>query len=145
MTIESAFSAQVLELDCARQTENITATLRNLVSRTFKRRGLVVALSGGIDSSVVGALCVRALGKDRVLGLLMPEKDSAPETLLLSRLIAERLQIKTAHEDITGILEAVGCYRRRDAAIKSVIAEYGPEYKCKIVLPSVTENDKYRL
>jgi len=105
----------------------------------------VVALSGGIDSSVVGALCVRALGQDRVFGLHMPEKDSAAETLQLSTLVADHLQIRTAYEDITEILQAVGCYRRRDEAIKSVIDEYQPDYKCKIVLPSVIEDDKYRI
>jgi len=145
MSNAKSFSPEVLELDYARETEKITSAIKRLISRTFKRRGVVVALSGGIDSSVVGALCVQALGKDRVFGLLMPEKDSAAETLSLSRLIAEHLDIQTAHEDITDILEAVGCYRRRDEAIKSVIDDYQPDYKCKIVLPSVIEDDKYRI
>ena len=145
MSNAKTFSPEVLELDYARATEKITTALKSIISRTFKRRGIVVALSGGIDSSVVGALCVRALGKDRVFGLLMPEKDSAAETLPLSRLITEHLDIQTAHEDITDILQAVGCYRRRDEAIKSVIDEYQPDYKCKIVLPSVIEDDKYRI
>ena len=145
MSNAKSFSPKVLELDYARETEKITTAIKGLISRTFKRRGVVVAFSGGIDSSVVGALCERALGKDRVFGLLMPEKDSAAETLSLSRLIAEHLDIQTAHEDITDILEAVGCYRRRDEAIKSVIDEYRPDYKCKIVLPSVIDDDKYRI
>jgi len=145
MTAETPFSAKMLELDCAKETEAITQLLRELILKRFKKRGAVVALSGGIDSSVVGALCVRALGKERVLGLLMPEKDSAEETLELSRLIADHLEISTVHEDITAILEAVGCYRRRDEAIRSVIPEYGPDFKCKIVLPSITEDSKYRL
>ncbi len=145
MTASPTFSAELLNLDWARETQNISAALRSLVSRTFKRRGAVVALSGGIDSSVVAALCVRALGKERVFGLLMPEKDSSAETLQLSRLIADHLEIPTTHEDITGILETLGCYRRRDEAIKSVIAEYGPDYKCKIVLPGVIDDDKYRI
>jgi len=132
MTAETPFSAKMLELDCAKETEAITQLLRELILKRFKKRGAVVALSGGIDSSVVGALCVRALGKERVLGLLMPEKDSAEETLELSRLIADHLEISTVHEDITAILEAVGCYRRRDEAIRSVIPEYGPDFKCKI-------------
>jgi len=144
MTAESSFSADVLRLDCAKETEKIVTGLRQVL-RQFKRRGLVVALSGGIDSSVVGALCVRALGKDKVLGLLMPERDSSPDTLRLSRLIVEHLEIPVVTEDITSILEAVGCYRRRDEAIKSVIGEYGPDYKCKIVLPSVMDDDRYRI
>ncbi|MCP4712446.1 MAG: NAD(+) synthase [Planctomycetes bacterium] len=145
MNIAKSFSPEVLDIDYAQETEKITSALKRIVARTFKRRGVVVALSGGIDSSVVCALCVRALGKDRVFGLHMPEKDSAEETLQLSTLIADHLQIQTAHEDITEILNAVGCYRRRDEAIKTVIPEYQPDYKCKIVLPSVIDDDQYRI
>ncbi|MFH1718753.1 MAG: NAD(+) synthase [Planctomycetota bacterium] len=139
------FSIDTLRLDCHREAEKIANVLREVVLKRFKKRGVVVALSGGIDSSVVGALCVRAFGKERVFGLLMPEKDSARETLELSRLISDHLEIATACEDITGILESVGCYRRRDEAIKSVVPEYGPGFKCKIVLPSVLEDERYRI
>jgi NAD+ synthase len=139
------FSIDLLELDCAEEAERSIKVLREIVLKRFKKRGVVVALSGGIDSSVVGALCVRAFGKEHVLGLLMPERDSSPDTLRLSSLIAESLEIQTVHEDITSILDAVGCYRRRDEAIRSVIPEYEPEYKCKIVLPGVLDDDKYRI
>jgi len=139
------FSIDMLRLDCAAEAEKIIDVLREVVLRRFKKRGVVVALSGGIDSSVVGALCVRAFGKERVFGLLMPEKDSARETLELSRLISDHLEIPTTCEDITGILESLGCYRRRDEAIKSVVSEYGPGFKCKIVLPSVLADERYRI
>jgi NAD+ synthase len=135
----------MLKLDCDKEVQKITDTIRKVVLKQFKKRGAVVALSGGIDSSVVGALCVRSLGKERILGLLMPERDSAPQTQELGQLISEHLGISTVHEDITTILDAVGCYRRRDEAIKRVIPEYGPSYKCKIVLPSVTDDDRYRI
>ena len=142
---DTVFSIDALELDCAEETEKTTKVLREVVLKRFKKKGVVVALSGGIDSSVVGALCVRAFGKERVFGLLMPETDSAPETLQLSRLICDHLGIEAVHEDITGILDAVGCYRRHDEAIKSVVPEYGPGYKCKIVLPSVLDDERYRI
>ena len=145
MANKALFSAEVLKLDCAKETEKTTRTLRNVLFKRFKKRGVVVALSGGIDSSVVGALCVRALGKEHVLGLLLPEKESSPDTLRLSRLLTEHLEIPTVCEDITSVLEAVGCYKRRDEAIKSVIPEYGPGYKCKIVLPSVLDDKRYRI
>jgi len=106
---------------------------------------VVVALSGGIDSSVVGALCVRALGAERVFGLLLPEKDSSPETLRLSRLIVDHLGIEAEHHDITEMLETVGCYRYRDEAIRSVIPEYDGGYKCKIVLPSLLAGEHLRV
>jgi NAD+ synthase len=75
----------------------------------------------------------------------MPERDSASQTQELGHLISEHLDISTVREDITTILDAVGCYQRRDEAIKKVIPEYGPGYKCKIVLPNVTDNDRYRI
>jgi len=139
------FSLKSLELDCSRQTEAIVEVLREQVLRRFKKRGAVVALSGGIDSSVVGALCVRAFGKERVLGLLMPEKDSSAETLRLSSLVSDHLGVPTVLEDISHILDVVGCYRRRDEAIRSVVPDYGPGFKCKIVLPGVCEDERYRI
>ena len=145
MLKRKTFSKDALKLDFDRETEKITQALRDVVLKRFKKRGAVVALSGGIDSSVVGALCVRALGQAHVLGLLMPEKDSAPETLGLSTLISEHLGIETVCEDISGILEAVSCYRHRDEAIRSVIPEYKPGYKSKIVLPGVMDDDTYRI
>jgi len=143
-TATKIFSADALKIDCAKETERITGWLNDYLKQ-YKKRGFVVALSGGIDSSVVGALCVRAVGKDRVLGLSMPEKDSSGDTLRLSRLIADSLGIEKAAEDITPVLEAVGCYRRRDEAIQTVIPEYDSSYKCKIVLPGVLDDEKYRV
>jgi NAD+ synthase len=136
------FSSHVLELDCAAETEKIVSRMRAIVKQ-FRRRGLIVALSGGIDSSVTAALCVRAVGKDKVFGLHMPEQDSAEETLTLSQAISSHYGFDSAVEDITHILEAVGCYRRRDDAIRAVIPAYGPGWKNKIVLPNVVENKGY--
>ncbi len=118
-----SFSTDLLKLDPARETEKIGASMRETVLRVFKKKGVVVALSGGIDSSVVAALSVRALGRERVLGLLMPERDSSPETLTLSRQLVSHLGIEAVHEDITAILDAVECYRRRDEAIRLVVPE----------------------
>lgn len=145
MNNENADLTEALHLDCAEAAEKMTAQLKHLVSRVFRRQGVIVALSGGIDSSVVAALSVRALGKERVFGLLMPEKDSAPETLRLSRLIADALGIESHYEDITPVLEAVGCYRWRNDAIRSVIPEFTDDSKCKIVLPPVTDDDRLRI
>ena len=139
------FSTDLLKLDCAHEAERIGATIREHILRRFKKKGVVVALSGGIDSSVVAGLCAAALGKEKVLGLLMPERDSSADTLPLSRQIADFLGIHALCEDISGILETVGCYRRRDEAIKGVVPGYGPGWKSKIVLPNVLNDDKYRL
>ena len=140
-----AFSPDVLDIDLAAETDRISAAIREQVFDRLKRRGAVVGLSGGIDSSLVGALCARALGPDRVRGLLMPERDSADETLALSRSVAEAFSIPTEHEPITEILASLQCYSRRDEAIRSVVPEYGDDHKAKIVLPSAVDKAAYNI
>ncbi len=127
------------------ETDRICGTLREQVLHRLRRKGAVLGLSGGIDSSVCAALCARALGRERVLGLFMPERDSSPESLELGRLLAESLGIAAIVEDVTEVLEAAGCYRRRDEAIQSVVPEYGPGWKSKIVLPELSESTPYRV
>jgi NAD+ synthase len=139
----SAPSSDLLRIDCAREVERISAAMRDLVCKKFKRRGAVVGVSGGIDSSVVAALCAHALGKDHVVALFMPETESAGETLALSKLLAESLGIKSVLEDITPILTGAGCYRRRDEAIRTVVPEYDERYKSKIVLPDLLATDSF--
>ena len=134
----------VLRLDLKQAADSIAARMHEIVVGTCKRRGVVVGLSGGIDSSVTAGLAVRALGKQHVLGLLMPETDSAGETLGLSQSVAKALGIETVHEDITPILKAARCYERRDEAIRKVCPGFGPGWKSKIVLPGVLDSDAIR-
>jgi len=143
--VAEAFGPHVLRLpDPEASIEAIAAGMRREV-RAFRRKGGVLGLSGGIDSSVVAALAARAFGPKNVLGVLMPEADSSADTLMLSRLAAESAGIGTVLEEITPILDAVGCYRRRDEAFKRVIPDYGPGWKAKIVLPSVIDSDAFRI
>lgn len=126
--------------------EAIVDAMRTEV-RGFRRRGGVLGLSGGVDSSVVAGLAARAFGPDKVVGLLMPESDSAGsgDSLRLGRGAADAFGITTITEDVTPILEGAGCYRRRDEAIRRVIPDYGPGWTSKLVLPSVVDSDAYRL
>jgi NAD+ synthase len=135
------FSAEVLRLDPERETARICSKIRELMLTQVKRRGMVVALSGGIDSSVTAALVVRALGKERVFGLEMPERHSAEETLKLSGALATSLGIKTVKENISGILESVGCYRRYDEAVRMVVPQYGEGWKSKIAISGTVEGN----
>jgi len=130
------FSARALEIDATKVADQIEAGIREGVYSQLKRKGVVLGLSGGIDSSVAAALCVRALGSERVLGLFMPEAESSPDSARLAHLLADLLQIRTVLEDISPILKAAGCYQRRDDAIRKVVPEYNDGHKCKIVLPS---------
>jgi len=137
------FSKEALVLDAAAEVERIVAGIR-AGARRFKRRGAIVAMSGGIDSSVVGALCVKALGPKRVFGLSLPEQESSTVTPGLSDTIISHLEIDSVTVNITPMLEAFGCYSTRIDAVREVIPEFTDEWKFKIVLPPVTESDAYR-
>jgi NAD+ synthase len=124
-----------LRLDPAAEVDAITAWLRAQVFDALGRRGAVVAISGGIDSAVCAGLAARAFGPDRVFGLLLPERDSSPESEALGREWAQTLGIPHEVEDVTATLEAAGCYARRDAAVRRVVPEYGPGWRFSIGLP----------
>jgi len=127
--------ANDLHLNPAEETERIAATLRQQLGESLNRRGLVVGMSGGIDSSVCAALAVRAVGAAHVFGLLMPEQDSDQSSLGLAARWADALGISYAIEEITEILVAVGCYRRRNAAIRRVVPDFQDNWRFKVVLP----------
>ena len=133
------FDKRVLKLDPAAEAARIANTLSEQILALFRRRGAVVGISGGVDSAVVAALSVRALGRNRVLGLLMPERDCSPDALRLGQLVADRLGIKTLVEDIGPSLDALGCYHRQAEAIRRVVPQYDERWKCKLVLPSILE------
>jgi NAD+ synthase len=130
------FDRNILDIDAKAESERIVAALR-LAMRQFRKQGAVVGISGGIDSSVVLALCVRAFGPERVTALMLPERDSDPESERLARLVAAQHGIEPLREEITPVLEGFGCYRRRDEAVRRLFPEYDAArgYKLKIVLP----------
>jgi len=138
MADQHPFSPRVLEIDCARACDEIAARIRALLKDHLHRRGLVIGISGGIDSSVTAALCVEAVGRERTLGLQMPERHSADETLGLSELIADHLAIARLPIEITGVLEAVGYYEKYDQAVRSALPAYGPGWRSKIVASDAT-------
>jgi NAD+ synthase len=142
ITTRLIFSRGVLELDVARVADDIASAIREQVLGTSKRRGAVVGMSGGIDSSVVAALCARALGPERVFGLLMPERDSSGDALRLGTLLANHLGIPLAVEDIAPALEGLGCYARQLEAIRMVVPEYGDGWRCKLTLPPLLEGER---
>ena len=135
MPTRSPASVDLLHIDPAAVTAQIVDVLRREVGETLKRRGLVVGISGGVDSSVCAALAARAFGAERVFALMMPERDSEPESLMLARELAEGLGIEYVVEEITPILEGCGCYRRRNEAIRRVVPGFADDWACKVVLP----------
>jgi NAD+ synthase len=139
------FSKDVLQIDARAETERIVQAIREQVQGVLRRRGAVVGMSGGIDSSVVAALCASALGPGRVLGLLMPERDSSGDALRLGKALAEHLGIEYRVEEIGPSLAALGCYARQDEAIRTVFPRYGEGWKCKLTLPPLLESDRLNI
>jgi NAD+ synthase len=126
-----------LGIDPVLETERITAMLEQTIYHDMARKGAVLGISGGVDSSVVLALCVRALGPNRVTALMLPERESSPESLELARQVANLYGVDPILEDITAALEGAGCYQRRDQGVKRLFPEYDASlgYKVKIHLP----------
>lgn len=136
-----AFCRDVLNIDPKVATEKICKVISSQI-QGFRKKGAVVAISGGIDSSVTAALCVRAMGADRVLGLLLPERESASESLELGKLLASHLGIKSIVENIRPLLEAAGCYHRRDEAIRRQIPAYDESWRCKLAFSNRLEENQ---
>lgn len=123
-----------LEFDSAEAVNRITRFMREVVSTNLMRKGFVVAVSGGIDSSVCAALSAHALGREKVFALILPEQDSSPRSKELGIQLCEHLGILYEVKDIASTLEEIGCYRWRDNAIRSVFPDYGAGWKSKIVI-----------
>jgi NAD+ synthase len=141
----AGFSADNLRLDGAAAVASISAGIRDHVLRRLRRRGAVIGLSGGIDSSVTAALCVAALGSTNVVAVLMPERDSDPDSLRLGRLVADTYGIRHVVEDIAPTLAAAGCYLRRDSAIRELFPDFGADWGCKVVLSNALQGNRYNL
>lgn len=137
----------VLDIDYQQEADNICERLRQITARQLHRRGLVVAISGGIDSSVSCALAVRALGPDRVFTLILPEQDSSDDSAARANILAAHLGVRTETVDIAPTLDAIGCYRARDAAVRNALPEYTEGWKFKIVIDGGTEGriNRFRL
>lgn len=126
--------ASLLSYDMAAEVEKISTRIRLQLREQLRKRGLIIAMSGGIDSSVCAALAVKAVGKDKVFAILMPERDSSSESVVKGKLLAEFLGVNYIVEDIAPALEAIGCYRWRDDAIRTLVPEYDSNWKCKITI-----------
>lgn len=145
MSTAASIRSDLLRLDCAREAERICSRIREMVFGELKRKGAVIGVSGGIDSAVVAFLCARALDAKRILLLLLPEAESSSDSTTLGKMVAEAIQARSIVEDMTPLLKAAGCYQRRDDAVRCVIPEFGPGYKCKIALPNMSEGEHYAL
>lgn len=138
-TWNDEYEKNILNFDRKVEVDNISKKIRELMRTKLHRRGLVVAISGGIDSSVCAALSVQALGKNKVFALILPETDSSSNSAMLGKQLAEHLGIQYHIHDIAPTLEAIECYKWRDDAIKSIFTEYTDGWKNKITISGALE------
>ena len=136
------FHKDVLRLDLEAEIRSTAETIRDTVFKTLHRKGAVVSVSGGIDSAVCAALCARALGKENVLALFLPERDSSPESLRFGKLLTAALGIPSETVEIAPILQAAGCYHSQRQAVRMVFPEFNDGWKFKITLPSILAGNR---
>ncbi len=133
------FTKDSIKIDPAKETKRIISKLKEEIAFVLHKKGAVVGVSGGIDSSVVLALCVKAIGPEKVLAVMLPERDSSPDSLHLAKILTNKLNVPYVVEDISDALDGFGCYRRRDEAVKRILPEYDKSYKMKISIPKNQE------
>jgi len=136
------FTYDSINIDPKEESSRIKSFIKNTIQNSLKKRGAVIGLSGGIDSSIVTALCVEALGKEKVIAVLMPEKDSSPESKDFAMKIIDKYGISYIIEDMTEAVHGLGCYKKRDEAVRKIFPEYNSGYKMKIYLPKEDEKTK---
>ncbi len=132
------FHKRILEIDCDAEVKRISGFMKKTVLKDYRRRGVVVGISGGIDSALTAALSVKTFGQERVQGLILPEKESSSESEVLARELADWLGIKTETVLITPILESLGVYRRRETLVKKYFPEFSEGWKYKMAISKDT-------
>ncbi len=126
--IKEPFSKDILVIkDIENLCNDIIKKLQEDVGANLQRRGAIVGISGGIDSSVVLALSAKAFGPKKVLGIMLPEQDSSDDSKMLALELADTFGVVTLEENITGALRGFNCYERRDEAIGRVIKDFNPK------------------
>jgi NAD+ synthase len=95
-----------LAFDVSNETSKIASFIQRVVAEA-SAKGAVVGLSGGIDSSVTGALCVKALGRKNVIGLLMPSDHTPKEDIQDALALAETWRIRSEQIRISKAVRAL--------------------------------------
>jgi NAD+ synthase len=137
------FSNDALTIDRSAETGRIVSFIKDQI-KAMHRKGVVIGLSGGVDSALSATLSVLAVGRANVLALLLPDKESSPQSAELAAKQARKLGIETLTVDITPVLEAFGTYEKRDAVAKTIYPDFGAGHTLKITLPSdILNKDTY--
>ena len=129
------FDKNILGIDREKETQRVCAFIGEQML-SWRKKGAVIGISGGIDSAVCAELLVRTLGKDKVFGLILPEKESSPKSVVYAEKQAQKMGIAYETIDITPTLEGFGTYAKRDKVIKEIFPEFEEGFRSKITLPS---------
>ncbi len=130
------FNKNVLKINPAEELEKLSNFVAEQVKVNYRRKGVVVGLSGGIDSACMCAIAVHAMGKENVVGLVLPEKESNPISSRYAIKHAVELGIEHREVDITPTVDSVFPYSKRDDFMQGLIPEFRPDYKYNITLPT---------
>lgn len=141
------FNKDVLNINCAAESQRIERFIREQVFQSFRKKGIVIGISGGIDSAVVATLSVRAIGADRVIGLILPERESNPISAQYAEHLATTLGIRWEKVAITPMLESFGVYARREAIVKKYFPEFEPsQWTFRLVMPqNLLDKDRFNV
>lgn len=117
--------------------EKLPPFMKEAVQGQFKKDGIVIGVSGGVDSAVIATLAVEALGPDRVYGLILPEKESTPSSRELAIPLCRKLKIPFSEVPITPMLEAFDIYSRKETLFRELFPQYDPSiHSTNLFLPS---------
>jgi len=130
-----SFNTDVLKIDPVQELAELSEFIVGQVSE-FRKKGVIVGLSGGIDSACIAAVAVHALGKEKVVGLILPESESNPISSEFASKHAKALGIENRQINITPTVDSIVQYKWRDEFIQKMISEYKPGYKYNITLPT---------
>jgi NAD+ synthase len=134
----------LLKIDAGHESKLVQDFMASQLKGTPKRDGIIVGVSGGIDSAVVAALAVAAVGKDKVYGLILPERESSPDSARFAKLAIDKLGIRHKTVDLTGAVGSFAAYKTRDEVIKSIFPEYNENWRFNIHLPqNLLDADRY--
>jgi len=140
--IKLTFTKNILQI---KDIENLTKSLQNFIHKQtfekFRKRGIVIGISGGIDSAVSAKLACDSVGKENVLGLIMPEKESNPESKELAKKLCEKLDIKFVIDDITQILDSSSVYKTREEIIQKLFPDFNKSCKYRLIFTENFDND----
>jgi len=126
---------ELINIDPEKTSAKIVKIMQKIVLNDLQKRGAVIGVSGGLDSSVCLALSIKAFGIKRVVGISMPETESNPESLDMARELCQNFGVEFIIEDISEALRGFNTYTRRNESIKNIFPEYTDTYKAKIILP----------